>query len=73
MPEVRVEFSEAEMRGLDAAATEAGLSVTRYVHDSAVRAQQRQDFVASAVRFFDRHAEEFDAAFPEDAPSQRAA
>lgn len=73
MPELRVEFTERELRHLEEAAVAAGVRTEQYVHAAALREKQRQTFVATASGYFDRHVEEFDAAFPEDAPARHAA
>lgn len=71
MPALNVEYTEKEMADLRAAAKIAGMSLKAYVREASLRDQQRREFVASATRFFDEHAAEFDEAFPEEAPVRR--
>ncbi|KJK58037.1 hypothetical protein [Saccharothrix sp. ST-888] len=68
MPALNIEYTEPELAAIREAAAADGKSVKAYVHDLSVREQQRRSFVRHAVAFWNAHVEEFDAAFPEDAP-----
>ncbi|MFB7664260.1 hypothetical protein ACFC1R_09995 [Kitasatospora sp. NPDC056138] len=68
MPALNIEYTEPELAAIREAAAADGKSVKAYVHDLSVREQQRRTFVSHAVAFWNAHVEEFDAAFPEDAP-----
>jgi hypothetical protein len=68
MPALNVQFTEEELAGVRALAADAGKSVKAYVHDAAVREHLRKTFVEGAVKFYDDHKAEFDAAFPESVP-----
>ncbi|MBV9023184.1 MAG: hypothetical protein JO362_05170 [Streptomycetaceae bacterium] len=72
MPALNVEFTEAELAELRLAAAAAGKSVKGYVHDLSVREQARRVFVEGAAAFIRQHAEEFDMAFPDQAPRRPA-
>ncbi|MFJ9521153.1 hypothetical protein ACIRPK_23240 [Kitasatospora sp. NPDC101801] len=69
MPALNIEYTELELAAIRAAAAADGKSVKAYVHDLSVREQQRRTFVEHAVAFWHEHLDEFDAAFPEDAPA----
>ncbi|WP_327676091.1 hypothetical protein [Kitasatospora sp. NBC_00458] len=69
MPALNIEYTEHELAAIRAAAAADGKSVKAYVHDLSVREQQRRVFVDHAVAFWRAHREEFDEAFPEDAPA----
>ncbi|MFI5530602.1 hypothetical protein ACIA8O_18885 [Kitasatospora sp. NPDC051853] len=69
MPALNIEYTEHELAAIREAAAADGKSVKAYVHDLSVREQQRRVFVNRAVAFWNEHVEEFDAAFPEDAPT----
>lgn len=68
---MNIEYTEEELAAIREAAAADGKSVKAYVHDVSVSEQLLRRFVERGVEFFGRHAEEFDAAFPEDAPHQR--
>ncbi|MBH5333697.1 hypothetical protein IHE55_02310 [Streptomyces pactum] len=68
MPALNIEFTEEELAAIHEAAAADGKSVQAYVHDLSVREQQRRLFVQHAVRFWNDHIDEFDAAFPEEVP-----
>lgn len=73
MPALNISYTDEEMAELRKAAEAAGMSLKAYVHAASLRDQQRRAFVAKAVEFFDEHVEEFDAAFPDEAPHRPAA
>ncbi|WP_413098189.1 hypothetical protein [Streptomyces sp. Inha503] len=73
MAELRVEFSDQELRALEAAARDAGVPTEEYVRDASLRERTRRTFLATAVAFYDENVAEFDQAFPEEAPGTRAA
>ncbi|GAA3030639.1 hypothetical protein GCM10020229_47600 [Kitasatospora albolonga] len=73
MPALNIEYTEHELAAIREAAAADGKSVKAYVHDLSVREQQRRIFVNRAVAFWNEHVEEFDAAFPEDAPETGSA
>jgi hypothetical protein len=72
MPDVSVDYTEAEMRQLKAAAASAGMSVEDYIHATTVLEGRRRVFVSTALDFYDAHAAAFDEAFPDDAPHRGA-
>ncbi|TVL89875.1 hypothetical protein CD790_25030 [Streptomyces sp. SAJ15] len=63
-----MEFTDEELAAIREAAAADGKSIKAYVHDLSVREQQRRIFVQHAVKFWNEHIEEFDAAFPEEVP-----
>ncbi|ARZ71384.1 MULTISPECIES: hypothetical protein [Streptomyces] len=69
MPALNIEFTEEELAAIREAAAADGKSIKAYVHDLSVREQQRRRFVERAAKFWNEHIEEFDAAFPEEAPT----
>ncbi|MDH6123892.1 hypothetical protein [Kitasatospora sp. GP82] len=73
MPALNIEYTELELAAIREAAAADGKSVKAYVHDLSVREQKRRTFVRHAVAFWRAHVEEFDAAFPEDAPEAGSA
>ncbi len=73
MPALNIEYTEHELAAIREAAAADGKSVKAYVHDLSVREQQRRVFVDHAVAFWNSHVDEFDAAFPEDAPPSKPA
>ncbi|MGH4035187.1 hypothetical protein ACQB60_40435 [Actinomycetota bacterium Odt1-20B] len=71
MPSLNVTFTEHEMAGVRASAAEAGKSLKEYLHDLGVREHQRRQFVAGALQWGERLADEFDEQFPGEAPPAR--
>ncbi|MFF9262237.1 hypothetical protein [Streptomyces longwoodensis] len=71
MPSLNVSFSDEEMEGVRAAAAAEGKSLKQYLHDLGVREMHRKQFVAGATAWADRLRQEFDEAFPDEAPSAR--
>ncbi|MFF3950108.1 hypothetical protein ACFYYN_35610 [Streptomyces sp. NPDC001902] len=72
MPDVSVDYTEAELRQLQVAAAAAGMSVEDYIHATTVLEGRRRVFVSTALDFHDAHAAAFDEAFPDDAPRRGA-
>ncbi|WP_431040720.1 hypothetical protein ACQUSR_01650 [Streptomyces sp. P1-3] len=68
MPALNIEFTDEELAAIREAAAADGKSIKAYVHDLSVREQQRRVFVQHAVKFWNDHIDEFDAAFPEEVP-----
>ena len=69
MPALNVEFTSEELEAVRADAARAGKTIKAYVHDLAVRERARKVFVGAAASYWNGHVEEFDAAFPDEAPS----
>ncbi|MDT0310258.1 hypothetical protein RM780_25375 [Streptomyces sp. DSM 44917] len=71
MPSLNITFTDDEMEAVRAAAAAEGKSLKQYVHDLPLREQQRLQFVRFAAGWGEQHAEEFDEAFPDEAPPAR--
>jgi hypothetical protein len=72
MPALNITFTDDELEAVRAAAAAEGKSLKQYVHDLPLREQQRTAFVRYAAVFSDRHRDEFDEAFPGEAPPAAA-
>lgn len=70
MPALNIEYTEEELEAIRKAAAADGKSVKAYVHDASVREFQRRAFVERGAEFFVEHVDEFDVAFPDDAPDR---
>lgn len=68
MPALNITFTDAELEAVRAAAAAEGKSLKQYLHDLALREQQRAVFVRYAAAFGDQHHGEFDEAFPDEVP-----
>ncbi|MDT0310248.1 hypothetical protein RM780_25320 [Streptomyces sp. DSM 44917] len=70
MPALNVEFSEAELEALRAIATERGVTLKALVREATTADIERHRALKEGAQvfrtFFERHAEEFAAAFPDD-------
>ncbi|WUH88752.1 hypothetical protein OG900_38500 [Streptomyces sp. NBC_00433] len=72
MPALNITFTDEELEAVRAAAAAEGKSLKQYLHDLALREQQRALFVRYAAHFGDRHRREFDEAFPDEVPPAAA-
>ncbi|TDC10951.1 hypothetical protein E1265_30565 [Streptomyces sp. 8K308] len=76
MPALNVEFSEGELETLRAIARERGTSLKALVREAAAADIERhralKEGAAVFRSFFEQHANEFAAAFPDDEPSDGA-
>ncbi|MGH4029097.1 hypothetical protein ACQB60_09215 [Actinomycetota bacterium Odt1-20B] len=68
MPSLNVPFTEEELEGVRAAAAAENKSLKQYLHDLGVREMQRKQFVSGALEWADRLRDQFDEAFPDEAP-----
>ena len=68
MPALNVTFTDEEMEAVRASAAAEGKSLKQYLHDLALREQQRAVFVRYATAFGEQHRGEFDEAFPDEVP-----
>ncbi|MGW5256176.1 hypothetical protein ACWERW_24785 [Streptomyces sp. NPDC004012] len=76
MPALNVEFSDRELADLRRIAKERGTSMKALVREAAAadiaRHRALQEGAEVFRRFFEGHADEFAAAFPEDEPPTRS-
>ncbi|MEX0171405.1 hypothetical protein [Streptomyces sp. LMG1-1-1.1] len=68
MPSLNVTFTDEELEEVRAAAAAEGKSLKQYVHDLSLRERRRRQFVRYAVSWGEAHRNEFDDAFPDEAP-----
>lgn len=68
MPALNVTFTDEEMEAVRASAAAEGKSLKQYLHDLALREQQRAVFVRYAAAFGEQYRGEFDEAFPDEVP-----
>ncbi|GAB2891497.1 hypothetical protein [Streptomyces mayteni] len=73
MPALNVEFSEGELETLRAIARERGTSLKALVREAAAADIERHRALKKGAEvfrtFYEQHAAEFAAAFPDDEPS----
>jgi uncharacterized protein (DUF1778 family) len=72
MPALNITFTDEELEAVRAAAAAEGKSLKQYLHDLALREQQRAVFVRYAAAFGEQHRAEFDEAFPDEVPPASA-
>lgn len=72
MPALNITFTDDELEAVRAAAAAEGKSLKQYLHDLALREQQRALFVRYAAGFGAQHQREFDEAFPDEVPPASA-
>jgi hypothetical protein len=65
---LNITFTDEELEAVRAAAAADGKSLKQYVHDLPLREERRRQFVRYATAWGERHAAEFDEAFPDEAP-----
>lgn len=68
MPSLNVTFTEEELEAVRAAAAAEGKSLKQFVHDLPLREKQRRQFITYALTWGAERREEFDDAFPDEAP-----